>query len=480
MLTAKLNGTDVGNLNHSEKFAKSLDQAIYETMKDDLKCALESILPSTNHKRPLGMVMDKMTPSKSTGQIHAIILPVPENSLSQPLLVPLMLDVPTVTEYDVSGLAKMAKKILNDAGAEDNQLEGLGWDGEYVKKGVKSKFIEILNIENWDSDQKNSWITSVWEPAHELELGVIDLRKEDIFEWFNKDVGLINEAIGMLNIGKGLQMSIEASERLGIQHFKLKTMSDTRFVAYWGGCLSSFEKDLQFSIEVLKIKAETDSKSETREKAKRVMRRLQTQEFMLLNLGMIDIYQKLGIASKALQKVEQFPWEILETQQRLIKDFEERSNIQLIDEHGASTVQNIDKKIWPALRQNAEKVLSCKYKGLNTTIFSMLRRGRSSEEINVGSLNLQITVQNKLSSFCKTLAKKFRSRIQENQYHESAKMFQLMSTCLDVSALIKCENDQSLENKSKESLVKLLRLAQYDETSITQILDEYRSFKSYL
>ena len=139
MLTAKLNGTDVGNLNHSEKFAKSLDQAIYETMKDDLKCALEYILPSTNHKRPLGMVMDKMTPSKSTGQIHAIILPVPENSLSQPLLVPLMLDVPTVTEYDVSGLAKMAKKILNDAGAEDNQLEGLGWDGEYAKTGVKSK-----------------------------------------------------------------------------------------------------------------------------------------------------------------------------------------------------------------------------------------------------------------------------------------------------------------------------------------------------
>ena len=311
MLTAKLNGTDVGNLNHSEKFAKSLDQAIYETMKDDLKCALESILPSTNHKRPLGMVMDKMTPSKSTGQIHAIILPVPENSLSQPLLVPLMLDVPTVTEYDASGLAKMAKKILNDAGAEDNQLEGLSWDGEYVKKGVKSKFIEILNIENWDSDQKNSWITSVWEPAHELELAVTDLRKEDIFEWFNKDVGLINEAIGMLNIGKGLQMSIEASERLGIQHFKLKTMSDTRFVAYWGGCLSSFEKDLQFSIEVLKIKAETDSKSETREKAKRVMRRPQTQEFMLVNLGMIDIYQELDIASKELQKVEQFPWEIL-------------------------------------------------------------------------------------------------------------------------------------------------------------------------
>ena len=57
-----------------------------------------------------------------------------------------MLDVPIVTEYDAVGLSKIAKKILNDAGAEDKQLEGIGWDGEYIKKGVKAKLMKILSI----------------------------------------------------------------------------------------------------------------------------------------------------------------------------------------------------------------------------------------------------------------------------------------------------------------------------------------------
>ena len=150
VLTAKLNGTDVGNINHSTFFVKDLDNSIYETMKDDLRVALETVVPCTNQKRPLVMVMDKMTPSKRTGQVHAIIVPVPENPLSQPLLVPLMLDVPIVKGdgYDADGLSKMAKKILNDAGAEDQQLEGIGWDGEYVTKGVKAKFMAVLSIDN--------------------------------------------------------------------------------------------------------------------------------------------------------------------------------------------------------------------------------------------------------------------------------------------------------------------------------------------
>lgn len=147
VLTAKLNGTDVGNINHSPSFVKHIDNSIYETMKDNLSVALETVLPCTNQKRPLGMVMDKMTLAKRTGQVHAIIVP-----LSQSLLVPMMLDVPIVTEYDAEGLSKIAKKILNDAGAEDKQLEGIRWDGEYIKKGVKAKLMKILSIPNWTED----------------------------------------------------------------------------------------------------------------------------------------------------------------------------------------------------------------------------------------------------------------------------------------------------------------------------------------
>ena len=37
VLTAKLNGVDCGDINNSKFFAKDIDTALYETMRDDLK-----------------------------------------------------------------------------------------------------------------------------------------------------------------------------------------------------------------------------------------------------------------------------------------------------------------------------------------------------------------------------------------------------------------------------------------------------------
>ena len=187
-----MNGTDTGDINNSRFFAKDLDTAIYEQMKEDMKNKLGASLEATGHKRPVGMVMDKMTPSKRTGQIHALIVPVPENSLSQPLLVPLCLEVPAVTELDAVGLARLSKDVLNNAGAEDTQLEGIGVDGEYVKKGFKAKLIEMLEVPGFTLDDKDRWFTMVWEPAHELELAVKDVRKEGTFVWLDQHIKLIN------------------------------------------------------------------------------------------------------------------------------------------------------------------------------------------------------------------------------------------------------------------------------------------------
>ena len=44
VLTAKLNGTDVGNINNSKLYAKHIDTALIETMQDDIKEDLEAKL----------------------------------------------------------------------------------------------------------------------------------------------------------------------------------------------------------------------------------------------------------------------------------------------------------------------------------------------------------------------------------------------------------------------------------------------------
>ena len=144
VLVAKLNKCEVGDVNHRRIFARALTKDIAATMDVDLKQALSRKLDCTNQRPPVGMVMDKMTPNKRTGQIYAIIIPVPSNPLSDVMLAPVMLEVPPVTHHDADGLAAMAKKVLNGAGVKDSQLEGVGWDGQYVHLGVMEKLIELL------------------------------------------------------------------------------------------------------------------------------------------------------------------------------------------------------------------------------------------------------------------------------------------------------------------------------------------------
>ena len=83
MLRAKMSGADVGDQNHSREFAKKLDGAIYKEMKVNMKESMNTKLAATEKKRPAGLMMDKMTPLRRTGQMHAVAIPVPENPLSQ-------------------------------------------------------------------------------------------------------------------------------------------------------------------------------------------------------------------------------------------------------------------------------------------------------------------------------------------------------------------------------------------------------------
>lgn len=289
-MTSHLNGEDVGNINHSRVTVKDIDIAVYETMKDDLRENLEIKLDCTDCKRPVGLVLDKMTPNKETGQITAIIAPVPENSLSQNLLVPLMLDVPTLKQHDADGLAKSAKNILNDAGVDDEQLEGVGCDGEYILKGFIKKLTEKLNILGMTDEEKLQWITAVWEPAHQLELMTKDCKKMAVFDWFNEHIDVVNDAAKLLNIGKGLEQSKEAAEEVGEEFYTLRTLSDTRFAAYFEKTLGNFECRLETTIAALKKRIESKDK-DVKKKASDLLKKICNKEFLVTNLGLLDVYR---------------------------------------------------------------------------------------------------------------------------------------------------------------------------------------------
>ena len=131
-------------------------------------------------------------------------------------------------------------------------LEGIGVDGEYIKKGVKSKLIELLEMDDWTEEEKDDWITAVWEPAYQLELTTKDVRKSESFEWLEHQISVIGDITSLLNIGKGLEQSKEAAVEVGEKFYKLKALSDTRFSAYFESAINNFEKRTETTISALR------------------------------------------------------------------------------------------------------------------------------------------------------------------------------------------------------------------------------------
>lgn len=209
------------------------------------------------------------------------------------------------------------------------------------------------------------------------------------------------------------------------------------------------------------------------------MKRLQTQEFMLLSIGLIDIYQELGELRKMLQRVEQFPWDIPKAQESLVKSLKMRANIKLADEDGNFPQHELDEKLWPFLKTNMKSVIECDYKGLKTIIFNAVRRGRSSDDRNSTALNGRISVQNKLSSFSRVLASKYHGRIKDISTHTTYTLIQLMSQCLDMDEIIeKGTDDKNFNIHGKMIIKKICEIAQYTPVEMDQIVLEYQKFKA--
>ena len=203
VLTAHLNGTDTGDINNGSDFAKDLTGDIVHVIKEKIKQSLVVPLPSTNQKRPVGYVADKITPNKRTGHISALIIPVPENPLSQPFLNPLMLELPPVIDHTAEGLSDQMLEVLHNAGVEDSQLEGFGVDGQYVKMGAIRKLIAKLEVEEKSETELLEWVFETWEPAHNINKADEEIRKLALFDWLVKFTDVVGDITKLLSIGKG-------------------------------------------------------------------------------------------------------------------------------------------------------------------------------------------------------------------------------------------------------------------------------------
>ena len=470
ILKGKMNGEDLGDINHSRKFAKELDTAIYDTMKDDIKYNVNQILAATNQKRPFGLVFDKMTPNKTTGQIHGIILPVPENPLTQDFLLPLMLDIPTVKDHSAEGLARSAKEIFNSYGLTDDMLEGIGVDGEYIKKGVKTKLLELLEIDGWTEPDKDKWISAVWEPAHQLELTTKDVRKLDAFDWLEKQINIINDVTHLLNIGKGLEQSKVAAEEVKEKFYKLRALSDTRFAAYFESSIGNFVKRTETTITALR-KREQSVDKKVKDTAIRLIKEVCSKKFLILNLGLLDVYRLLGSVSSQLQTVQLFPWDIQKKQHSLLETLKKMENLKLTMNTDTGEVEEINQSLWPSLGETLDSILDVNYLSGRTVTEMEPRKTRSQADIS-SSKSLLLTVQNRLSSLCKHLASILESRLKE---HPTPEVISIMAGCLDLGCILDEEETEEVKANRKKCLKKLVKAARIE--TVDNVLKQYDVFK---
>ena len=198
----------------------------------------------------------------------------------------------------------------------------------------------------------------------------------------------------------------------------------------------------------------------------------------MINLGLMDIFRLVGMASKELQKVEIFPWDVLVIQESLIYNLRSMADLKITDESGKDFENKLNEKLWLALDKDVENILRGEYKGKDTNVFQIYRRGRSGDDIKLSSLSVLKTVENRLSSLARIIASKLESRLAVEKDHQSSEIISLMGKCLNIEKIIKKSmTDEEFNDECRASLKIVVGKAGYTMEDEEAVEEQYEVFK---
>ncbi|CEO98804.1 hypothetical protein PBRA_006918 [Plasmodiophora brassicae] len=169
-------GARVGSLNHSCKFIEKFLPALRSVMVKRMAAWIDELDPVIgNRKRPFSICADKSTELRRTGQIVGLVM------LVDGTVTAMMVDNRIVNsggdDGTATGLAhslmSSVAKVLPHESEYRERLTGMAFDGQYIRDGVPAAVRDIVS-----SESSSSWLTSVWDPAHIVELAVNDVRKD--------------------------------------------------------------------------------------------------------------------------------------------------------------------------------------------------------------------------------------------------------------------------------------------------------------
>ena len=215
-------------------------------MKSKIIQNINKAFCSTGKKCPVGSIADKITPNNRKGHIIGIIVSVPDNPISENFLTLLMLGSPVVTDHSAKGLAQGMLSCARDFGVEENQIEGIGVDGQYIHLGVKKQLMKLMDVNNiLSTDDLNKWVTAIWEPSHNINLADHDISEMQVFSWLTGIINIVASISSSLNIGK-------SAEDLHQALYKLQPFSNTRFARYSHVSYLNFQRSYAIIVDSLR------------------------------------------------------------------------------------------------------------------------------------------------------------------------------------------------------------------------------------
>ncbi len=288
--SAKVN---VGNLNHSRKFASELRPAFAEAINTRIKSYLSEPLAATSNIPPIGIVADKVTTRRRTTQMYGGVVFTP---CMPSLLTPISFGLHPVKGHDGESIATDIIDLCKIYDIKNSQIAGFGFDGQYFHLNVDSKLKTKMHL-----DDK---VGFSWDPAHKLQLADKDTRKDE--DWIDGICSDISAVLNKFAFGKTFEAALEKAHELGIDMKAPLWFSDTRFAAFAHMVFNNFINNYEIVRRVLEDIAA--SNTPRAKEADDLLRRINKVDFVGKTLILIDYYKHLSEVSQILQKVDHPVW----------------------------------------------------------------------------------------------------------------------------------------------------------------------------
>ena len=321
---------DIGQINHSEVFARNLLSPCYEELKQRLQHLLNKPLPCTGELRPLNITADKGTLKHDCNQVTMIRTPILKNGV---LFQRFFLSFPEVHSHKGDAVSKLAiDACLDELGLTINELRerftGGCFDGQYFHLNIDRHFSTMLKL-----PQKMLEESLIWDAAHRLELVHDDVKNGKKDQRGN----ILAVATPWLQDLDMTLRNIMTKFRTGEQHSDLRTVahsmnttflefrlfSETRFMEYSHRTYDHFIQ--MFPVIYTKIKQDEEKAPSI--DLETLERQLVQATVVIDLLFMSEISKAMAVSSKALQKFDVLPFEAMYIINKL------KSNLQ--DAHSA-------------------------------------------------------------------------------------------------------------------------------------------------